>query len=123
MNILQSRCFRKCVCCMNISQLYQTILLFKCLSVLVLSAGVRGVRCTLCSIFPKEIPEAKWHIITPYYTIYDNRRKSLTDTKIRHLSNHYAEKIKVISCKFAFGTLCELCDAAAATSPRCCYQT
>lgn len=50
MNILQSRCFRKCVCCVNIAPANQNILLLECLSVSVLSAGVRGVRCTLCSI-------------------------------------------------------------------------
>lgn len=53
MNILQSRCFRNCVCCLSITLLYQNILLFKCLSVSMLLAGVRGVRCTLCSIFQR----------------------------------------------------------------------
>lgn len=67
MNILQSRCFRKCVCCLNIALLYQNILLFKCLSMSMLSAGVRGVRCTLCSIFQKNPGStmAYYHFILP----------------------------------------------------------
>lgn len=50
---LQSRCFRNCAYCLSISLLYKNILLFKHLSVSMLLAGVKGVRCTLCSIFQR----------------------------------------------------------------------
>ncbi len=107
---------------LNIALPYQSILLFKCLFVSMLSAGVRGIRCTLCSISQRNpgstmayyhfILHDLWHTVGKQWLKYG------------HFSNHYSmqKKKELISCKFAFGTLCEVRDAAAA-SPRCCYRT
>lgn len=79
------------MCCMNIA-LYQNILLFKCLSVSVLSAGVRGVRCTLCSIFPET--SGKHHGILSLRTsrFMTHGGKALADTKVRTLQQALCRK-------------------------------
>lgn len=80
------------MCSLNIALLYQNILLFKCLSVSVLSAGVRGVRCTLCSIFQRN--PGKRHGVLSLHTapVMSHGGEAVTDAEYGHFSNHYAEK-------------------------------
>lgn len=110
-----------CVCVIalvNIALLLWNISPLKCLSVLVLLAGVEAVRCTLCST--REIQEAPGHIITWYFTIYDTWRKMPgMIAKCGPSMKLNPERDKCLSCIFAFGT--GLCDAAAAALPRGCY--
>lgn len=108
LNILQSRCFREhvrvCVIALvNIAPPLWNISPLKCLSVLVLLAGVEAVRCTLCST--REIQEAPGHIITWYFTIYDTWRKMpRMIAKCGPSRKLYPERDKCLSWKFAFGT-------------------
>lgn len=95
---LQSRCFRKCACCVNIAPLHQNILLFKCLSVSMLSAGVRGVGCTLCSIFQRNPGSA-----VAYYHFIPHQLRHMVGKqwlilKYGHFSNHYVGKKTICNC-------------------------